>query len=197
MGRSLVGALTTATWAEGQPLSSTGGGDGVSWGQGASRTNSLNHKDVWNYPSLPLHCSSEKSQFGMRESTVGADEQTLALITFPPLSEQELIGLCGEARPTRVCPLPAAAKAPGPVTSPHTAWTWPTSRLAGPWGSRLGPSHSSYPVCTALDLLLPRILAERSPPHGRCSLIPATGFCSSSRACEASRESVTSNPTPV
>lgn len=76
MGRSLVGALTTATWAEGQPLSSTGGGDGVSWGQDASRTNSLNHKDVWNYPSLPLHCSSEKSQFGMRESTVGADEQT-------------------------------------------------------------------------------------------------------------------------
>lgn len=76
-------------------------------------------------------------------------------------------------RPLGLSPLPT-----------HTAWTWPTSRLAGPWGSRLGPSHSSYPACTALGLLLPRILAERSPPHGRCPLIPATRFRWSSRACK-------------
>lgn len=46
MGHSLVGASTRAMRAEGQPLSSKGGGDGVSWGRDASRTNRLTHKDI-------------------------------------------------------------------------------------------------------------------------------------------------------
>lgn len=135
----------------------------------------------------------------MQDSTVGADEQTPGINHVPTPQRAganrtvpEKRGPLGSApyqlrpRPLGLSPLPT-----------HTAWTWPTSRLAGPWGSRLGPSHSSYPACTALGLLLPRILAERSPPHGRCPLIPVTRFRSSSRACEAPRESITSNLTPV
>ena len=198
MGRSLVGASTRAMWAEGQPLSSKSRGDGVSWGWDASRTNRLNHRTSETNHHY-LFTAAQRSHNLERERTqLGQMSKHLASIMFPPLSEQELIGLCPEKRgPLGSVPHQLRPRPLGPSPLPtHTAWTCPTSRLAGPWGSTLGPSHSSYSVCIALGLLMPRILAERSPLRGRCSWIPATGFVCHHVPVKH-LTTLTSNPTPV
>lgn len=150
-----------------------------------TRTSDTNHHYLVTAAQRSHNWECERTQLGQMS-------KHLAFTTFPPLRDQELIGLRPEKRgPLGPAPHQLWSRPLGPSPLPtHTAWTCPTSRLAGPWGS-------SYPVCIALGFFTPRALAERSPPHRRCSLIPATGFRSSPCACEAPHHSITSNPTPA
>jgi len=157
-----------------------------------TRTSETNHHYLFTAAQRSHDLERERTQLGQMS-------KHLAFITFPPLSEQELIGLCLEKHgPLGSAPHQLQPRPLGPSPLPtHTAWTCPTSRLAGPWGSTLGPSHPSYSVRIALGLFMPHILAEMPPLQGRCFRIPATGFRLSSHACEAPHDSITSNPTPV
>lgn len=151
----------------------------------ATRTSDTNHHYLFTAAQRSHNLERERAQLGQMS-------KHLAFTTFPPLREQELIGLRPEKRGS-LGPAPhqlwSRPLGPSPLPT-HTTWTCPTSRLAGPWGS-------SCSLCIALGFFTPRSLAERSPPHGRCSLIPATGFRSSPCACEAPHDSITSNPTPA